>query len=85
MSLHRQLQCQRAHQQKARTAVVPRYCYRGTLSEFVGDRSGVAVGRAPSVKAPLDMGAIRVNTLFAILFQKGLARPVRRAEKLEFV
>src|SRR3546814_668175 len=72
MSLHRQSQCQRAHRQEEADSCCSPLLLSGDICPYLlATVWFVAFGAAPRpVKRPLGASLIRVNTLFAILFQR---------------
>lgn len=77
MSLHRQSQFQRAHRQEtADSCRSPLFLSGDICPSMLATGWCVAFGAAPRpVNRPLGPSSIRVNNLFAILFQKLFAAP----------
>lgn len=77
MSLHRQSQCQRAHRQETADSCRSPLLLSGDICPYLlATGWSVASGAAPRpVNRPLGPSVIRVNNLFAILFQKLLGAP----------
>ncbi len=88
MSLHRQSQCQRAHRQEEADSCCSPLLLSGDICPYLlATVWSVAVGAAPRpVNRPLGPSLIRVNTLFAILFQTSIDAPgTSRLQKDEMV
>lgn len=79
MSLHRQSQFQRAHRQEMADSCRSPLLLSGDICPYLLATGWfVAFGAAPRpVNRPLSPSPIRVNNLFAILFQKLFAAPER--------
>ena len=77
MSLHRQSQFQRAHRQETADSCRSPLLLSGDICPYLLATGWfVASGAAPRpVNRPLGPSSIRVNNLFAILFQKLFAAP----------
>lgn len=74
MSLHRQSQCQRAHRQEIADSCRSPLFLSGDICPYLLATGWFVASGAASrpVNRPLGPSSIRVNTLFAILFQPGV-------------
>jgi hypothetical protein len=71
MSLHQNYIVKEHTDKKRGQLSFPAIAIGGRLSELLATDEAEPVGGTPSVKGHVGVGVSRVNTLFAILFQRG--------------